>query len=389
MEVAAQPSAIANNTGPYTIGATIALTASGGSTYAWTGPNGFSSNLAAPTIANATADNSGIYTVVVSNGTCSATATTQVLVNGTSPCNQLLEYQLVKAGNPYQPLFGITDGMSINQLAYPVSIVVVPVCPTTIIESLNMVLQGPSNSITIIQSVSPYAVFDNLENNVYGRELAPGTYTLTVTGYTEDNLQGNVNYGPVTTTFTILPKTVTISAPTASKSVICSGSSIDVSFTTTGSFNIGNQFRVELSDANGKFGSVANVGNQPVSSNAIAPTLIGASNTAGTISCSIPLGVEGGENYRIRVISTDGVSVSEVSTNALTIYPKNLALGSPTDDYNSNVGVKQASQKITATNKINNAGVVSYQSGLSIELQPGFVADSGTVFKATIEGCNN
>jgi hypothetical protein len=252
-----------------------------------------------------------------------------------------------------------------------------------------MEFRGPSNSITIIQSVSPYTIFDNLENNVYGRLLTPGTYTLTVTGYSQDNLQGSINYGPVTTTFTILPTTATINTPTLAKSVLCSGSNIDVTFSTSGTFNVGNQFRVELSDANGRFGSVANVGNQPVSSSFVSPTIIGTSNTAGTVNCTIPSGIDEGANYRIRVVSANGVSVSNASTSALTIYPRNLSFVSPADDYTGNVGIKQASQKITATNKVKDSAVVSYQAGRSIELQPGFSANSGTIFRAEIQGCSN
>ena len=50
---------------PVCIGSTVSLTASGGSSYSWTGPNGFSSNLQNPSIPNATALASGRYTVII------------------------------------------------------------------------------------------------------------------------------------------------------------------------------------------------------------------------------------------------------------------------------------------------------------------------------------
>jgi len=48
---------------------TLELKATGGSTYAWTGPNGFSSNLQNPTISKATTSNAGTYTCVIDGKT--------------------------------------------------------------------------------------------------------------------------------------------------------------------------------------------------------------------------------------------------------------------------------------------------------------------------------
>ncbi len=75
------PAASASNSGPYCVGETIELSASGGTSYAWTGPAGFSSTLPDPTIPDAQPENAGVYTVVVTddNG-CSASAETTVVV---------------------------------------------------------------------------------------------------------------------------------------------------------------------------------------------------------------------------------------------------------------------------------------------------------------------
>jgi gliding motility-associated-like protein len=75
------PAPTASNTGPYCAGATISLTATAGGTYAWSGPSGFTSTSATPTIAASTPAMSGAYTVTVTLGTCTATATTSVTVN--------------------------------------------------------------------------------------------------------------------------------------------------------------------------------------------------------------------------------------------------------------------------------------------------------------------
>ncbi|MFN6039675.1 MAG: SprB repeat-containing protein, partial [Bacteroidota bacterium] len=74
--------AVATNTGPYCSGANIQLFATGGGSYIWSGPNGFTSNLSNPAALNSTTAMSGIYTVTVTsvNG-CTSTATTSVIVN--------------------------------------------------------------------------------------------------------------------------------------------------------------------------------------------------------------------------------------------------------------------------------------------------------------------
>lgn len=64
----------AANNGPVHSGGTLNLTASTipGATYAWTGPNGFSSALQNPAIANVTTNAAGIYTVTASVGGCAS-----------------------------------------------------------------------------------------------------------------------------------------------------------------------------------------------------------------------------------------------------------------------------------------------------------------------------
>jgi beta-glucanase (GH16 family) len=75
---------VAGNNGPICAGSTLNLTASTvpGATYSWTGPNGFTSNMQNPAIANATTSASGSYSVIATaNGCVSAAGTTTVTVN--------------------------------------------------------------------------------------------------------------------------------------------------------------------------------------------------------------------------------------------------------------------------------------------------------------------
>ncbi len=82
--VNATPAAAASNTGPYCPGTTIQLNSSGGSGYSWVGPSSFSDGTQNPTIPSCTVANDGVYTVTVTSGSCSSTATTIVTVANTS-----------------------------------------------------------------------------------------------------------------------------------------------------------------------------------------------------------------------------------------------------------------------------------------------------------------
>jgi gliding motility-associated-like protein len=75
------PTTSASNTGPFCVGTTIQLNSPAATSYTWSGPGGFTSNLQNPTIANATAAMGGVYTLTVSLGVCTATAATTVVIN--------------------------------------------------------------------------------------------------------------------------------------------------------------------------------------------------------------------------------------------------------------------------------------------------------------------
>ncbi len=67
------------------IGGTLNLYATGGTTYLWTGPNGFSSTLKDVSTAPVTASMIGVYSVTVSVSGCTATATTNLTMLTTDP----------------------------------------------------------------------------------------------------------------------------------------------------------------------------------------------------------------------------------------------------------------------------------------------------------------
>ncbi len=79
--------ATAANTGPYCAGTTISLSSTpvGAAVYSWTGPNGFTSNVANPTILNCTSANGGTYTVTVTEANGAVCTATTVVVITPSP----------------------------------------------------------------------------------------------------------------------------------------------------------------------------------------------------------------------------------------------------------------------------------------------------------------
>lgn len=80
----ASPTVTISNTSPVCTGAAVQLTATGGSTYAWSGPSGFTANIANPSLPSAQMSNNGTYSVTVSNvNTCTTVATTNVIINET------------------------------------------------------------------------------------------------------------------------------------------------------------------------------------------------------------------------------------------------------------------------------------------------------------------
>jgi gliding motility-associated-like protein len=71
----------ANSNSAVCVGNTLNLTGSGGTSYAWAGPNSFTSLVQNPTIPNVTAAAAGIYTLVAMVGNCTGTITTNVVIN--------------------------------------------------------------------------------------------------------------------------------------------------------------------------------------------------------------------------------------------------------------------------------------------------------------------
>lgn len=191
----AAPGASSNS--PVCQGSTInlfATTLSGG-TYAWTGPNGFSSSQQNPTISNAQNVNAGSYSVTVSLNNCvSAAGTTSVVVNPVPVIGGTSSVNPTTCGGTNGSI--TLSGLSSN-VAYSVSYTY--------------------NSTAI----APTTIVSGATGNVVITGLAAGSYTnITVTLNNCTSLPA----GPITLTSPNPP-----AAPAASSnSPVCSGGTLNL-----------------------------------------------------------------------------------------------------------------------------------------------------------------
>lgn len=97
-----------------------------------------------------------------------------------------------------------------------------------------------------------------------------------------------------------------ISTSTIAPLAYCQGATLSVPFTATGTFNAGNVFTAELSDATGGF---------------TAPVAIGtlSATASGTIACTLPALTPVGTGYRVRVVSSDPVTIGTANTADITV----------------------------------------------------------------------
>lgn len=245
-----------------------------------------------------------------------------------------------------------------------------------------------------------------------------------------------------------LPYPQIITTSSLPSTTVCTGQTMQVPFTTAGgSFEVDNQFFVQISDKNGEnFKTIA--------TGSISP-----------INVKIPNDLEAGVGYKIRVVSTNVPVIGSNSPTILTIAAfgtpptisankstfwngdnvtltasacpsgqsikwsdgstSNLITITPTEsvtytavctngtcetanstpvyisknfcpvDYTRNTTVNsgdaifKASNSIQATNKISGIGTKETFEAKSITLNPGFEANQGVIFKVIIGGCTN
>ncbi|MCP9768786.1 hypothetical protein EGI22_12740 [Lacihabitans sp. LS3-19] len=180
----------------------------------------------------------------------------------------------------------------------------------------------------------------------------------------------------------IVSNTFTLSS---SPSAFCQNTAFNIPFTAVGTFNSGNVFTAQLSNASGTFTS--------------GTTSLGSltSVSSGTIVATVPNSVSVGSNYKIRIISSNPSASDNpaVPFSVLSVCPPpcatSMTLASTAHDISSGILIKEVNAStgvIIATNKITGTAIVTYKAGKSITLEPGFKADNGVVFMTEFGGCN-
>jgi hypothetical protein len=88
---------------------------------------------------------------------------------------------------------------------------------------------------------------------------------------------------------------------------LCGDQSFKLSFHVTGTYNNGNIFSVQLSDANGGFTSPSTIGSITATVSSI-------------VNCTIPLHIPNGSGYKVRVVSSSPVVTGVQSDTAFTLF---------------------------------------------------------------------
>jgi len=174
---------------------------------------------------------------------------------------------------------------------------------------------GSSHNVTV--TFSPPAIQGYGGPVIIISDASTGTNTTTCSG------QGTSN--------------VSITTSAISPTSICPGSSLNVSFTANGTFNSGNIYTAQLSNATGSFSSPVTIG-----------TL--SSAQSGTIACTSPSN-QTGTGFRIRVISSDPAITGTDNGSNL-----NISCSLPANPSASNVTANSATVSWT-----NNSCAISYE----------------------------
>lgn len=177
------------------------------------------------------------------------------------------------------------------------------------------------------------------------------------------NFNGTNGQSPQYSSFFSFSSSNTQTVATGSVSgPFCSGTSLNVSYTVTGTFTNGNVFTAQLSDSSGHFSNAVNIG-------------FTTSVSGGTIAATLPVNTLTSSHYRIRVISStpavagsdNGVNITINQTATPVITPSGSATvcsGNPVTLL-ANTGVGYSYQWKLGGNNISGATNSSYSTSVA------------------------
>ena len=199
---------------PACIGSSVQLSvnAIGATSYAWTGPNGYTATVQNPVIPNVQLVNAGTYTVTVTSPSCTNVATADVVVNALPTATVSYPSGSFCATGTITPTitgttggtFSSTPGLSINSSTGAVNLASSAAGTYTVTYSFSNAVTGCSNTTTTSVTVNalPLVVTHSQSN------CAPGTVNLTAAAVTSGSTTG-LTY----TYYTDAAGTVTLSNP--------------------------------------------------------------------------------------------------------------------------------------------------------------------------------
>ncbi|MCX6152853.1 MAG: SBBP repeat-containing protein [Candidatus Kapabacteria bacterium] len=165
--------------------------------------------------------------------------------------------------------------------------------------------------------------------NIYLAGYSKSSNAISTTGAYQEN------FGGISDAFLVkfdesVPQAITAASITGTS--FCQKGAISVQFNITGTYNSGNIFTAQLSDANGNFSSPIQLG-------------ILNSTSAGTINTTIPANTPAGSGYRIRVISSNPAITGDDNGANITINSSPTAVITGAD-----LACKNNSQTLSANN---------------------------------------